>query len=117
MERESELQDEFLGVWKLDYFEHSEDGAAYQYSDILMFSKKYYSNFQADRSDHDSTRCHMGMYKLSNHSISFQIQLSNRMEAIGSVATGTFSIENDVLKITFEHGALPGVWIYKRVIE
>jgi hypothetical protein len=117
MEKESELHERLLGVWKLDYFEHAEDGAAYQYSDILMFSKKYYSNFQADRGDPDSSRCHMGMYKLSNQSISFQIQLSNKQDAIGSVATGKLSFEKNILKIIFEHGALPGVWIYKRLIE
>ncbi|MBN1354800.1 hypothetical protein JXA40_00865 [bacterium] len=105
------------GVWKLEVFEHALDGTIYQYSDILMFSSRYYSDFQADRSDEGSIRCHMGIYKTSHSTITFQIQLSNDPKAIGSSATGIFSIEDGILKITFDHGAMPGTWVYNRLSD
>ena len=106
-----------LGVWKLDHFKHAANGVIYQYSDILMFSKRYYSNFQADRSEADSIRCHMGMYKMAQDTVTFQIQISNDLSAIGSVATGNYRITGITLEITFDHGAMPGTWIYKRLSD
>ena len=106
-----------LGAWKLDHFEEMTEGDTYQYVDILIFSQKYYSNFQSDRTGTTDVHCHVGTYNVSDDSISFQIQLSNKSEHIGRVARAIYSIVEDYLKITFTLGEQPGTWVYKRLEE
>jgi hypothetical protein len=113
---DKQTADELLqGAWKLDHFAELSGGKTYLYSDILIFSQKYYSDFQAGRGDSDFVNSHVGMYKVTGDSISFQIQMSNLRDSIGRVAAGVFHVENGYLKITFQHGAQPGTWVFKRL--
>jgi hypothetical protein len=106
-----------IGAWKLDHFEELNQGNVYQYLDILILSKRYYSDYQVDRSVGGSIHCHVGVYKLIDDHVTFHIQISNRQDSIGRVETGIFTLEDDILRITFLHGEQPGTWVYKRLDE
>ncbi len=105
-----------IGAWQLEHFEEAGQGNVYQYSDILIFSKSYYSDFQVDRANPGSLHCHVGLYKIrKDNGITFHIQQSNRPENIGRVELGTFTLEGDHLRISFTRGGQPGVWVYHRL--
>ncbi len=111
----SEFQNGIVGAWKLIYFKDLAKNKVLNYNDILIFSSRYYSDFQILRGEEPEINSHVGMYKMTSESITFQIQLSNHEDTIGRVASGTYQLKDDELRITFSHGAKPGTWVFKRL--
>lgn len=109
------LQNALMGTWKLEYFE-TEDGDKFtHFSDIMIFSYPYYSDLHTEFGMIKRTFGHVGKYKLSGNTITFQVQQSTESEYIGLVAVGQVSIENDRLEIIMERGNTPGKWVYMRL--
>ncbi len=106
-----------IGAWKLSHFEDISEQNRFKFNDILIFSQKYYSDFQSERGTPNSSLCHVGMYRLNGKQLTFQIQQSNDPDYIGRVATGVIELKDDLLIISFSHGSRPGVWFYDRLSD
>ncbi len=103
------------GAWKLEFFETPEGDRFTHFSDILLFSYPYYSDFHAEYGIVSRTFSHVGMAKLSGNNITFQVQLSTEPAYIGLVAVGMYSINENTLEILMERGNTPGKWVYRRL--
>lgn len=111
------IQHNIVGAWKLSHFEDQSEQTRLKFNDILIFTQKYYSDFQSQRGSTEKILCHIGMYRLSGNQISFQIQQSNDPDYIGRVAAGMIDLKDNLLIISFSHGARPGVWFYDRISD
>ncbi len=103
------------GAWKLEYFESPAGDRLTHFSDILLISIPYYSDFHAEYGLINRMFSHVGMIRLSGTSITFQVQLSTEQSYIGLVAVGVMDTEDDRLQITMERGNTPGKWVYRRM--
>jgi hypothetical protein len=103
------------GAWKLELFQDVSEDKTYHYTDILIFSDAYYSDFHVETGQKSYVNSHVGKYKISQNSITFQAQLSTDVSYVGRAATGTLEVDGDTLKIIFWHGRRPGVWTYSRL--
>lgn len=112
---DSGFENSLLGAWKLNYFTDSDGETRQNFHDIIIFSERYYSDFHVEKDDNELILSHVGMYRLTEDTITFQIQLSTHVEYIGRVATGLYRHNDDELRIIFKHGEHPGIWIYTRI--
>ncbi|MBN1878769.1 hypothetical protein JW823_01545 [bacterium] len=103
------------GAWKLEYFETTAGDRLTHFSDILLISLPYYSDFHSEYGLIHRTFSHVGMIRLSGSSITFQVQLSTESSYIGLVAVGMIDSDIDRLEITMERGNTPGRWVYRRL--
>ncbi len=112
---DSGFENSLFGAWKLNYFTDSGGETQQKFNDILIFSESYYSDFHVEKTSEGLILSHVGMYRLTEDTITFQIQLSTHSEYIGRVATGLYRRNGDELRIIFKHGEHPGIWIYSRI--
>ncbi|MBN1296351.1 hypothetical protein JXA80_06195 [bacterium] len=103
------------GAWKLEYYETSDGDRFTHFSDILLFSYPYYSDLHTEFGMIKRTFGHVGKFKLSGDTITFQVQQSTESEYIGLVAVGRYHLASDTLEIIMERGNTPGTWVYKRL--
>lgn len=103
------------GAWKLEFFETPSGDRLTHFSDILIISSPYYSDFHSEFGLIHQTFSHVGMIRLSGTSITFQVQLSTESSYIGLVAVGLVNADSDRLEITMERGNTPGRWVYRRL--
>ena len=103
------------GAWKLEYFETIEGDKFTHFSDIMIFSYPFYSDLHTEYGMIKRTFGHVGKFKISGDSITFQVQQSTESEYIGLVAVGRFQILGDMLEIVMERGNTPGKWVYHRL--
>lgn len=103
------------GAWKLEYFETLDGDKFTHFSDIIIFSYPYYSDLHTEYGMIKRTFGHVGKFKLSGNSITFQVQQSTESEYIGLVAVGSYELNGDTLEIIMERGHTPGNWVYKRL--
>ncbi|HPQ42438.1 MAG TPA: hypothetical protein PLV45_18845 [bacterium] len=103
------------GAWKLEYFETLDGDRFTHFSDIIIFSHPYYSDLHTEYGMIKRTFGHVGKFKLSGDSITFQVQQSTESEYIGLVAVGRYALDGDILEISMERGNTPGIWVYKRL--
>ncbi|MCD4653099.1 hypothetical protein K8T06_04115 [bacterium] len=103
------------GAWKLEYFETLEGDKFTHFSDVMIFSYPYYSDLHTEYGMIKRTFGHVGKYKISGDSITFQVQQSTESEYIGLVAVGRFTVTDERLEINMERGNTPGNWVYRRL--
>jgi len=109
------LQEQLSGTWKLDFFE-TQDGSRFtHFSDIMIFSYPFYSDLHTEYGMIKRTFGHVGKYKFSDDTITFQVQQSTESEYIGLVAVGKVSFVDDKMEIIMERGNTPGKWVYTRL--
>ena len=113
-------QNELVGVWDLEYvtFITSDTTETEKYDEILMFSKNYYSNFQASISKKDWINSHAGTYRISGDTCYSSIQFANQPQLKGVQGYGIFVIRNDTLSLTIppQHGdTSTSIWVYSKL--